>query len=1128
MNRNKKQFFGIKEVQIHLASPEQIRKQSVVIIDKPVTISSEGLPIPYGLSDSRMGAITKTESCRTCNRFFNDCKGHFGSIELEKPVFNIFFIKQIQKICNEFCYLCGAEYKAKNCKNCEIKAPSIEISQIGVFTKDNTLWELEEVREFLEKVSSKDLEKMNIFKPPVRPEWTIMHVIPVPPLKTRPTIFLESGGRSEDDLTYKLIDIVRTNLKIKSLKEQEILTPIVEISMLLRYHFTTYLDNTLPKVPVSKHRNQRPLRCLSSRISGKEGRIRHNLGGKRTNHSARAIIVPDLTLEPNEVGIPSSVTKRLTKKVLITEQNKSEIQKELLSEDTIVKYIFCQDGTSYRVTPDLKKKLLDFIVPGNVIKRTLKNGDYCLFNRQPSLHRHSIQGHKIRVTEGKENVFSINPLVCYPYNADFDGDEMNLHIVQDIDAEKEIENKLDVIKNAVAEKSGLPVLGLTKDYISGLYLLSTYQDKIPLSLFYPYLTEDKNTTEEKTGSEILRLCLPNDFRYNSDSVVVNQTSVLGKITKKEVKPENNLLGYSLLKTYGSVVYSKILVLLGRVACVFEDYVGVTVPVSFFNLKKEVEVAKEITELKKKLLSEMEGLSNEAVEEKCDEFRLALNKKYEQILQENKIDNIMVSSGSSGASINIGQLYAAVGQQNIHSGKTIENPLLSEKVYPFFNESSVIARGLITSSYKEGLSEVEYFNHCIAGRESIVDSHIKTSQSGYFQRRLINSLADVHTNKNGFITDSEGKVYQSPDVRFFDYIKTSFEKVERGIDEIVKNNPGNEDCKVYSFYPSNLKDKLKPLKVSSQGKVLINKLIKNSIVPNNTPVGILCSQSIGEPATQLTLKSFHHSGVGELDVVSGIEKVIVITSLQFKQKLDQRGVITFLLDKQRLSELLLVNLSENYHLEYDDENLTVILKTIKDNDTSSYFEGLSRILSRSLCSIKKSEEGVILKAISKSKYSKLLEILQNKIEKKFYEKRSSDDQLLLKGFTIDLLKKVLLEDYSKVTYETTDILDIEKNLGIEEARRRIILVLNSVFEQQGAIISYKYLSLIADAMSREGVLKPISRSGIISTKESFLARAAFESTVPIFVTSSSLAKTDKLRGVIERILINKEISLFTDE
>lgn len=207
------------------------------------------------------------------------------------------------------------------------------------------------------------------------------------------------------------------------------------------------------------------------------------------------------------------------------------------------------------------------------------------------------------------------------------------------------------------------------------------------------------------------------------------------------------------------------------------------------------------------------------------------------------------------------------------------------------------------------------------------------------------------------------------------------------------------------------------------------------------------------------------------------------------------------------------------------------KELSDKDLSLYLEGLKIVVNSLVISITNTENSILIafkkgSAGNISQYSKLFEKIINKWEGFFYEERPTENEILLKGNLISFLRKIQVLYPDLITYVTTNLLEVEKTEGIEEARRRILLILNKVFEDQNAKISYRYLSLLVDTMSREGELKPLSRTGIISGKDSFLAKAAFESTVPIFVTSSTVNKKDELRGVIERILLNKEVSLFS--
>ncbi len=248
---------------------------------------------------------------------------------------------------------------------------------------------------------------------------------------------LESGIRSEDDLTHKLVDIIRINQRLKENMEAGAPTLIIQdLSELLQYHVTTYFNNEASGIPPARHRSGRALKTLSQRLKGKEGRFRSNLSGKRVDFSARTVISPDPNLDINEVGVPQDVAMRLSVPEKVTAWNIEEMKKFVINGPENY------PGALYIIRPDGKRIRLEFVVDrtkiaeavelGFVVERHLKNGDIAIFNRQPSLHRMSIMAHYVRVLPYK--TFRLHLCVCPPYNADFDGDEMNLHVPQSEEA----------------------------------------------------------------------------------------------------------------------------------------------------------------------------------------------------------------------------------------------------------------------------------------------------------------------------------------------------------------------------------------------------------------------------------------------------------------------------------------------------------------------------------------------------------------------------------------------------------------------------------------------------------------------------------------------------------------------
>src|SRR3989338_3778412 len=404
----------VAAIQFAVLSPQQIKKMAVVKVVTPELYDREGYPVDGGLMDTRMGVIDPGLVCRTDGKKLKDCPGYFGYIELARPVIHVKFANLILTLLKSTCRECGrilvlqnkinalnAELErvekeegpearrrmlkeliggmktATKCPHCKAKQQKVTLDKPTTYLEAEKRLNPIEIRVRLEKITDDDLILFGMNPKFIRPEWMILTVMAIPPVTMRPSITLESGERSEDALTHKLGDIVRINQRLfENINAGAPEIIIEDLWDLLQYHITTFFDNEVPQIPPARHRSGQPLKTLTERIKSKEGRFRHNLAGKRVNFAARTVISPDPKIEFNEVGVP---------------------------------YVIAEDLTI-----------------GYVVERHLMNGDVCVFNRQPSLHRMSIMCHKIKVMPGRS--FRLNPAVCTPYNADFDGDEMNLHV----------------------------------------------------------------------------------------------------------------------------------------------------------------------------------------------------------------------------------------------------------------------------------------------------------------------------------------------------------------------------------------------------------------------------------------------------------------------------------------------------------------------------------------------------------------------------------------------------------------------------------------------------------------------------------------------------------------------------
>ncbi len=506
----------ISRIDFTLLSPEYVRKLSAARIITADTYDEDGLAIASGLMDPRLGTIEPGRRCATCGNRLGECPGHFGHIELARPTVHVGYAKKILKWLRCICRECSrilltdeqSKYfldklmehreifqeldeeilkeiykvcrKAKSCPHCSAERFKVKIEKPTSFLEEtpdegskpiNT----KDVRRRLEKIPAEDLWLHGISPDVTRPEWTILTVLPIPPVCVRPSITLESGIRSEDDLTHKLVDVIRINQRLRENIDAGSPQLIVEdLWELLQYHVTTYFNNEVSGIPPARHRSGRSLRTLTQRLKGKEGRFRSNLSGKRVDFSARTVISPNPYLSINQVGVPKDIAKELTLPIKITEWNIEEMKQLVLNgpeEHPGANYIIRPDGRRIDLRfVQRRETICETLRPGFQIERHLKDGDYVLFNRQPSLHRMSIMAHEVKVMEHK--TFRLSLCVCPPYNADFDGDEMNLHVPQSEEARAEAKILMRVQEHILSPRFGGPVIGGIQDFISAAYVLT--------------------------------------------------------------------------------------------------------------------------------------------------------------------------------------------------------------------------------------------------------------------------------------------------------------------------------------------------------------------------------------------------------------------------------------------------------------------------------------------------------------------------------------------------------------------------------------------------------------------------------------------------------------------------------
>ena len=849
----------ISSIDFGLMSPGDIRKLSngtkIITAD---TYDNDGFPIPLGLMDMHLGVIEPGLRCKTCSQKLDECPGHFGHIDFALPVIHAGYNKNIKDVLASTCAApaCGRmmlpqeridsyisqiraiqeseagttvtmqefirraireTVKQKTCPHCNERQIKLTLDKPTTFREGGNKLTPRDVRARLEKIPDGDLWALGFNPETTRPEYMVLTVLPVPPVSVRPTITLESGERSEDDLTHKLVDVLRINQRLRENRDAGAPQLIIDdLWELLQYHITTYFDNQTAGIPTARHRSGRPLKTIIQRLKGKEGRFRSNLSGKRVNFSARTVITPDPYLSINQVGVPEMAARELTIPVRVNIHNlqfMKWLMKENFEPTDAERYI---PGINYMVRPDGRRVKLseenwefnqERLEPGYVVERHLMDGDIVLFNRQPSLHRMSMMAHEVRIMKGK--TFRINLCVCPPYNADFDGDEMNLHVVQSEEARAEARILMRVQEHIRSPRFGGAVIGAIHDHITGMFLL-THGDanydhdqtvrilsRIDFQGALPKPAWPKTADGPRwSGRQIFSVLLPDDMnlKFNAsvyfadrsekenaelDTIVEikNGEMLRGPVDGRSISAFKGIILEEISRLKGPTAARKFIDRVTRLAVGALMETGCTTGIDDEDIPAEASrqisdameeamtgVDKLATAYNKGKLERRPGRSLEEtleveVMKKLGEARDRAGEIAGWHLGMDNFAVIMARSGARGSMLNLSQMAGSIGQQAIRGERVSRG--YNKRTLSHFNKDDLgaEAKGFVRSSYKQGLNPTEYFFHSMGGREGLVDTAVRTSRSGYMQRRLVNALEDLRVKYDGTVRNTANTVVQ---------------------------------------------------------------------------------------------------------------------------------------------------------------------------------------------------------------------------------------------------------------------------------------------------------------------------------------------------------------------------------
>ena len=838
-------------LQFSVLSPEEIRNGSVAEITSRDTYINNK-PVIGGLFDPRMGVLEPGLICPTDGLDYMNTPGYFGHIELARPVYYIQYLETIKKILRCVCIKCSKlkidkekhkhvlkmspkkrwDYifklaqKIKRCgedhqHGCGTKAPkkiykqdlasiyaewenndNIADADGAIKEKPTIKLTPEFVIKIFRRISDEDVTFMGFSPIWSRPEWFVCQVLAVPPPAVRPSVKHDSQQRSEDDISHIIVNIIKANTTLVDKIAKNAPAKVIEDwTTVLQYYIATMVDNKIPGVASVAQRSGRALKSIKERLIGKQGRVRGNLMGKRVDYSARSVIGPDSTLKISELGVPVKIAKNITFPAKVNKRNMKFLYSLMLNGPDKwpgANIIEKKNGESislrYRDRKSIKLNI------GDTIHRHMLDGDPVLFNRQPTLHRMSMMCHRAKIMH-KGSTFRLNVAVTKPYNADFDGDEMNLHGPQDEESQAELIHLAAVPKQIISPANNSSIIGIFQDSLLGCYRFTrsdikfTPREAMNLLMYYDNPKTkifEKNKKKKISNFDLLTQILPplslkfkngqfndSENKKTSNNIVeVNNGKYLrGQIDKKTLGSGSKGIIQRIFNDYN---YNKSEKFIDDLQAIITEYmklssysVGVSDLIANnetnrsiidkVNTKKK-EVNNLIDQMHLSVFENNSGKTNNVEFETQTQALLnaaaseagGIGKN--QLSEDNRFLK-MVKAGSKGSVINIAQMISCLGQQNV-DGKRIPYGF-DDRTLPHYTkfDDSAEARGFVESSFIHGLTPEEVYFHAMGGRTGLIDTAVKTSQTGYIQRRLIKGCEDLKVCYDMTIRNNKNKIIQ---------------------------------------------------------------------------------------------------------------------------------------------------------------------------------------------------------------------------------------------------------------------------------------------------------------------------------------------------------------------------------
>ena len=959
----------------------------------------------------------------------------------------------------------------------------------------------------------------------IKPEWMVIRTLPVLPPELRPIIPLSGGKFATSDLNDLYRRIINRNNRLKKLIE--IGAPDVILrneKRMLQESVDALIDNShRPSKPMMNSKRL-PYQSLTDDLRGKKGIFRKNLLGKRVDYSGRAVIDGDPSLKFDQCGIPKSVALEMFKPFVIYKL----LDKEL--------------APNVRVAKDMLEEETDII--WDLLEEVIKNKPV-LLNRAPTLHKYSVQAFYPRLVEGE--AIRIHPLVCKAFNADFDGDQMAVHILLTDEAIEEAKKEMMSSQNIVNISNGQVLASPAKDMLIGFYMMTD-------------LVESKNPRIFATSDLAIKA-------YERDDISINEEILVG------------IKGEAIKTSVGRVIFNSILP---------EDYPFINERIDNRGIKKIIDKIKSSSDLSVvvELLDNMKALGFKFATDLAFSFAMEdcqvdfdikseikkIEEKDEQLL-DNYLQGLITKKEKVNISTNMWDDFADELAEMAWSKLPKENSIY-QMVESGGNGGKIQARQVLTikgvvrdsrgnlvampikSNYRDGLSAFEYFVAANGGRKGIADRSLKTSSSGYLTRKLVDVAHDVIIRHDDCGYDGEGLSIRKSDDRRIDFKDRIFgrvlakdlvigkntvakrneiitqeiaEKVEEaGIDEVFVRTPLL--CK-------------SPLGMCK--KCYGYNLENNREIDMGRAVGVIAAQSIGEPGTQMTMQTFHKGGVQKIDITQGLPRIEELFEARTPK-----------------AEAEMASIDGKIHIEVaEDDSSTIILSGEKKMERHYIVSKAKKLLVEDKQEVKAGQamfidsdqverqapfdgtislEGGILTINGRMKAEETIYVLpgieilvEDGAEVKAgtqLTEGSLDPKKLADVADILTSQKYILDEVQKVfNAQGVPIDDIHIEIILRQMVRlgRVLdsgdseyLVGSSVNRFMAAL---KNELLVKDGKNKALVIPKLYgiKTSSLNT-ESFLSAISFQEQVRVLTNAAIIGKTDYLRGMKENVIIGKPI------